>query len=45
LAVEFLARLREVKAFASGEALQAQIRQDVERTQEVFSEWAANQDL
>jgi len=45
LAVEFLARLREVKAFASGEALQAQIRQDVERTQQVFREWVANQDF
>ncbi|GBD36051.1 Riboflavin biosynthesis protein RibF [bacterium HR36] len=36
LSVQFLERLREVRTFPSAEALQAQIRQDVELVQQIF---------
>ncbi|MCS7016211.1 MAG: riboflavin biosynthesis protein RibF [Gemmatales bacterium] len=44
LTVHFLARLREVRTFPQPQALQAQIAADVERTQQIFSQWQATPD-
>lgn len=42
LTVQFLERLREVRTFQSAEALQVQVRRDIEQVREVYQGWVTS---